>query len=817
MVDEALHLLNASNGDKDSIPALRKVQQALEVSLADCKAANDKYFEFLDREEAMLEVGWILVVQKRYNQVVAEIESHVTKVGSEIRSQSVEARQSNLRLEKIKMPKFDGELREYPRFKKDFEIQVMPSLNSATAPYTLRSCLGKEPLAVVKGVDDDITEMWKRLDEKYGDPAKVADAIIDSVQRVKTIKEGEDKRFIEFVEIVDSGYRDLLRIGLEKEITTTSSVSIIEKKLPPDIRKDWAKLVSSDTSSVEKKDKFPSLLKFLLNQKRAIEYDSADLRKPAQQSVNHVNAAVKEVGENDQLSRLSNSRFYLSKSWEERMNMPREKRACWSCLKIGHRIRDCRKRKVCGENGCTRTHHRTIHGESSAANVSATANTCSNPARDTCLLQLQRIKTKKGWANVMWDNAASLSFITNSKAATENLRGTRVELSIVKVGGQTEKFISQKYVLHLIDLQGRDVQFEVYGIDKITTDIQSVNIDDIVHYFKNVSPDEIKRPSGAVDVLIGYRYAGYHPEPERKLDHLLLLKNRFGRCLGGTHAAFGEAGHTMHNARVHHVSEIKIEDFFTIENLGVECTSRCGGCKCRKCPLGAENHRLKEEKELQLVEENLEFEDADKQWIAAYPWIQDPAVLPDNRRTALGTVFGDRPSGTIATVALRKTAEMGQEQYPEAAKIIKDNTYVDDIIESVRDNRKARDVTGDIEKLIDNGGFKVKGWIISGDPDNRDEMVLPDEKYAVTEKVLGVACKPVDDQFRFRVKLNFSERKRKLHTEPDLEPHQIPEKIPVNLTKRKILSQINSVYDRLGLAGPFTVRANIMMRQLWES
>ena len=90
LVDEALHLLNASNGDKDSIPTLRKVQQALEVSLADCKAANDKYFEFLDREEAMLEVGWILVVQKRYNQVVAEIESHVAKVGSKIRSESVD-------------------------------------------------------------------------------------------------------------------------------------------------------------------------------------------------------------------------------------------------------------------------------------------------------------------------------------------------------------------------------------------------------------------------------------------------------------------------------------------------------------------------------------------------------------------------------------------------------------------------------------------------------------------------------------------------------------------------------------------------------
>ena len=39
----------------------------------------------------------------------------------------------------------------------------------------------------------------------------------------------------------------------------------------------------------------------------------------------------------------------------------------------------------------------------------------------------------------------------------------------------------------------------------------------------------------------------------------------------------------------------------------------------------------------------------------------------------------------------------------------------------------------------------------------------------------------------------------------------------MNLTKRRILSQINSIYDSLGLAGPFTVRAKFMMRQLWAS
>ena len=99
-------------------------------------------------------------------------------------------------------------------------------------------------------------DVWKSV-AKSGDPAKITDVIINSIQRVKAIKEGEGTRFVEFVEIIEYGYRDLLRLGLEKEITTTSSVSIIEKRLPADIRRERARLVSSDSSSVDKKNKFP--------------------------------------------------------------------------------------------------------------------------------------------------------------------------------------------------------------------------------------------------------------------------------------------------------------------------------------------------------------------------------------------------------------------------------------------------------------------------------------------------------------------------------------------------------------------------------
>ena len=174
------------------------------------------------------------------------------------------------------MSSFHGNVRTYPQFKAHFEKQVMPSINTENAPYVLRLCLGKpfQPADTVKSIDDDINAMWKRLDEKYGDPAKVADVVMCAIQNMKPIRGGENKKYVEFINVIDDGYRDLKRLGLEKEITTTSSVRIIERKLPNDVKREWAKLVSP----VDKRDKFPSLLRFLLEQKQAIECKNAELR-----------------------------------------------------------------------------------------------------------------------------------------------------------------------------------------------------------------------------------------------------------------------------------------------------------------------------------------------------------------------------------------------------------------------------------------------------------------------------------------------------------------------------------------------------------
>ena len=67
--------------------------------------------------------------------------------------------------------------------------------------------------------------------------------------------------------------------------------------------------------------------------------------------------------------------------------------------------------------------------------------------------------------------------------------------------------------------------------------------------------------------------------------------------------------------------------------------------------------------------------------------------------------FGDKPAGNIATLALRKTAEMGKETYSKAANFIQNSTYVDDTIDSVHCLNEAKELTEGIDKLLQPGGF----------------------------------------------------------------------------------------------------------------
>ena len=80
-------------------------------------------------------------------------------------------------------------------------------------------------------------------------------------------------------------------------------------------------------------------------------------------------------------------------------------------------------------------------------------------------------------------------------------------------------------------------------------------------------------------------------------------------------------------ATVNHARKVRIEDFYSIEAMGIECNHKCGGCKCRKCQLGGKIFTL-----INVIEKGLEWKG--DHWVASHPWIKDPGCLPENYNLA---------------------------------------------------------------------------------------------------------------------------------------------------------------------------------------
>ena len=85
---------------------------------------------------------------------------------------------------------------------------------------------------------------------------------------------------------------------------------------------------------------------------------------------------------------------------------------------------------------------------------------------------------------------------------------------------------------------------------------------------------------------------------------------------------------------------------------------------------------------------------------------------------------------------------------------------------------------------------------------------------ASSTKVLGMLWSPENDKIHYTIKLNFSSKVNGLPNGENLTIANFESLFPPYLTKRSILSQVNGIYDPLGLLAPFTVTAKILMRKV---
>jgi hypothetical protein len=106
-----------------------------------------------------------------------------------------------------------------------------------------------------------ISEGWKVLDERYGDDQIVAAVIIKELRETAPIRDGQDSRLLAFIEGLRASRRDMRRICLESQLSHSSTVNIVEEKLPKVVVERWRRLVIDE--GINLSSLFPMMMDFL--------------------------------------------------------------------------------------------------------------------------------------------------------------------------------------------------------------------------------------------------------------------------------------------------------------------------------------------------------------------------------------------------------------------------------------------------------------------------------------------------------------------------------------------------------------------------
>ncbi|GFT28570.1 DUF1758 domain-containing protein [Trichonephila clavipes] len=152
----------------------------------------------------------------------------------------------------------------------------------------------------------------------------------------------------------------------------------------------------------------------------------------------------------------------------------------------------------------------------------------------------------------------------------------------------------------------------------------------------------------------------------------------------------------------------------------------------------------------------------------------------------------------LATRILKALADEEKAEFPDAADVICNDSYMDDILSGESALEGAKKLQTRLSQLLLRGGFGLHKWVPNSPEQLKDvsasSYVFDKEFQDAPVKTLGMLWDPKVDCLTYKVKISDK----------------------VNFSKRDVLSEISRLYDPLGLIGPIVTKAKIFIQELWK-
>ena len=657
----------------DSAQHIGAIEKLISDRRKQMKVYEDQKIEFMsqieegDEEGQELEGLYRSTAQNLSTWVEAAIKFTGKSEQKEAKCERESKRGPGLKLDRLALPIFSGNIRNFAKFIREFENTVGLEFKDPTIKvmYLQNQCLSGKAKDLVRNLTT-YDEVMSRLKEKYGNVSVVIDTVLKDIGDLKLHAE-EPVAIITLSRTLEMAWDDMAAIKSTDEFCNVITLRTIEGKLPQRLQTLWAQEKTEHKYQCSKEAM--SKLRVFIEKQRGIAEEVIAMRGKSADTVK----IYQHKNRNDE-RKLVNS-----------VNVGNPKKgACFRCGFTNHQVKDCKipptlKCRRCQrpghiENACRKppltSNDQSGHGTDVKDTSSQPQNRqnghnpgTENGSQGTKLLYnanidsnvrlpIETVYTEFGPCLALWDSGSMLNLVSEGWVSSFGLRGKTCNLEFKVVDGSNRTVKTNIYEFSLKSKSNESKIIKAYGLDSLAASVNSLSEGSLKTVLQSLNSEidinDINNPSGNIQLLLGSQLISDFPEVLDKNESICIMSSKYGThsyFVVGQHVQVRERlnvsllcnaqavrvtpTHDICSAVVMQMEEMK--DFMSVEELGIRPPPICRTCKnCKICRPASQFLSLREHRELSVIKSKICFDEQVGEWTASYPYKRDPSVLKDN-------------------------------------------------------------------------------------------------------------------------------------------------------------------------------------------
>ena len=490
------------------------------------------------------------------------------------------------------LPTYDGTIREYPRFKKEWLSLVAPG---RPQDWQLIHLDKRTPKDTDLAICVTLEEAWQLLDDRYACPTTVSTKLVQVYMDTKLKARGDASKLVEINRNLVTLYNDLVAVKQEDQVTNNAYLLIATIKWIPEKYQGELNRVRRLHEETPGMTLWKVLSKFLKDMVKDEQrytpwnLDEENLKEsqskkqcftcqspkheardsPEQNAVQKINALnIKDVAtfnkfkadtgacpmceaevhtwKKNGFDMVSNQlkdcpTFCNLASGHERAVRISAVKGCAMCTSFKHETGQCnRNMRACwvdaGGKECGQMHHKLLHGNSvvgcNTVSIAKLSHQEADGYNEMVMLHMVQYTFPREISTIIFfDDGATCSIITHKLARILGLKGRKVTQNIETAGRNFEPLETMEYNVTIKDNEGIEYKLALMGLDRITTNPGKIDISEAYQLFPHITARALDRPSGEVGMLIGQNHVALLPTGGEGVDcrgNLRVMKTKFG-------------------------------------------------------------------------------------------------------------------------------------------------------------------------------------------------------------------------------------------------------------------------------------------------